>query len=92
MRTKNKKKDFEAKSKEWWEVAEEYFIKEFEKNLTQHKADEKIMKYKLEAYQKNFLDFICGNLTSIEISSQDEKIEARPNGTIQEEEVQIEES
>jgi len=33
MRTKNKKKDFEAKSKEWWEVAEEYFIKEFEKNL-----------------------------------------------------------
>jgi len=28
MRTKIKMKDFEAKSKEWWEVVEEYFTKE----------------------------------------------------------------
>jgi hypothetical protein len=32
MRTKNKM-DFEAKFEEWWEVAEEYFTKELEKNL-----------------------------------------------------------
>ncbi len=50
------------------------------------------MEYKLEAYEKNFLDFICGNPTSIEVSSQDEEIEAGPNGIAQEEEVQIEES
>jgi len=33
MKTKNKMKDSEVESKEWCEVAEEYFIKEFEKNL-----------------------------------------------------------
>jgi len=33
MRTKNKMKDFKAKSEEWWEVAEEYFTKELENNL-----------------------------------------------------------
>jgi hypothetical protein len=49
------------------------------------------LKYKLEAYQKNFLDFVCGKPTSIEALGQDEEIEAGPNGTIQEEEVQIEE-
>jgi len=27
-------KDSNAKSKEWWEVAKEYFAKELEKNLT----------------------------------------------------------
>jgi hypothetical protein len=61
-------KDFEAKFEEWWEVAEEYFTKDLEKNLAQHRADERIMMYKLEAYQKNFLDFICGSLTSTEVS------------------------
>jgi hypothetical protein len=33
MTMKNKMKDFKAKSKEWWEVAEEYFTKELEKNM-----------------------------------------------------------
>jgi hypothetical protein len=33
MKTKNKMKDSEVKSKEWWEVAKEYFTKEKEKNL-----------------------------------------------------------
>ncbi len=33
MRTKNKMKDFEIKFEEWWEVAEEYFTKEMEKNM-----------------------------------------------------------
>jgi hypothetical protein len=33
MRTKNKMKDFKAKSKGWREVTEEYFMKELEKNL-----------------------------------------------------------
>jgi hypothetical protein len=50
MRTKNKMKDYDVESKEWWEVVEEYFIKELEKNLVQHKVDERILKYKLEVY------------------------------------------
>ncbi len=50
MRTKNKMKDSEAKSKEWWEVGEEYFTKELEKNLVQHRANDIILKHKLEAY------------------------------------------
>jgi hypothetical protein len=50
MRTKNKMKDFEAKFEEWWEVVEEYFAKELEEKLAQHKTNEKIMRYKLEAY------------------------------------------
>jgi hypothetical protein len=54
MRIKNKMKDFEVESKEWWEVVKEYFTKELEKNLAQHKVDERIMKYKLEAYKKKF--------------------------------------
>jgi hypothetical protein len=49
-RTKNKMKNFKAKFDEWWEVAEECFTKELEKNLTQHKVDKKIMKYKLKFY------------------------------------------
>jgi hypothetical protein len=61
-------KDFEAKYEERWEVIEEYCIKELEKNLVQHRTDERIMRYKLETYQKNFLDFICGSPTSTNIS------------------------
>jgi len=68
MRTENKMKDSKVESEEWLEVIEEKFTKELEKNLVQHRADERILKYKLEAYQKNFLDFICGSLTSIEVS------------------------
>jgi hypothetical protein len=45
----------------------------------------------LEIYQRNFPDFVCGNPTSIESLGQDEDNEVRPNGTIQKEEVQIEE-
>ncbi len=37
MKTKNKMKDSKAKSKEWWEVVEEYFTKQIKKNLVQHK-------------------------------------------------------
>jgi len=55
-------KDSEVEFEEWWEVIEEYFTKELENNMAQHKANERIQRYKLEAYQKNFLDFICGNL------------------------------
>ncbi len=68
MRMKNKMKDFEAKCEEWWEVAKEYFTKESENNLAQHKANERILSYKLEAYQKNFIDFICGSPTSTKVS------------------------
>ncbi len=50
MRTKNKMKDFEVEFKEWREVAKEYSTKELQKNLAQHRADEKNLKYKLEAY------------------------------------------
>ncbi len=35
MRTQNKMKDSKVEFEEWWEVAEEYFTKEFEKNLAQ---------------------------------------------------------
>jgi hypothetical protein len=83
-------KDFKAKSKEWWKVAEEYFTKELENNLARHRAKEGILRYKLESYQKKIPDFIYGNLTSIEISGQDEEIEARPTGTTQDEEVDTE--
>jgi hypothetical protein len=44
MRTKNKMKDFEAIFEEWWEVAEDYFAKELEKNLAQHRTNERIMR------------------------------------------------
>ncbi len=33
MRIKNKMKDFNVESKEWWEIVEEYFAKELEKNM-----------------------------------------------------------
>jgi hypothetical protein len=46
----------------------------------------------LEAYLENFIDFIYGSLISTKALGQDEKTKAGPNGTSQEEEVQIEES
>jgi hypothetical protein len=58
-----------------------------EKNLARHRVDEKIRRYKLEAYQKNVLEFICGNPTSIEVLGHDEENEIRLNGIAQEEEV-----
>ncbi len=91
MKTKNKMKESKAKSKEWWEVTKEYFLKELEKNMAQHRKNEKKLRYKLETYQKKNLDFIYYNPTSIKALNQDEETEGRPNGTIQEEEVQIEE-
>jgi peptide subunit release factor 1 (eRF1) len=81
MRAKNKMKDSKAESKEWWEVVKEYFTKELEKNLAQHRVDERILKYKLETYQKNFPNFICGNSTNTKVLGQDEKTKARSNGT-----------
>jgi hypothetical protein len=87
MRTKNKMKDFEVESKEWWEVKKEYFTKELEKNLAQHRVDERILRYKLEIYQKKILDFVYSNPKSIEASDKDEEDEARPIKTTQEEEV-----
>ncbi len=60
-------KYFEAKFKEWWEVVKEYFTKELEKNMAQHIANERILRYKLETYQKNFPNFICGSPTSREV-------------------------
>jgi len=41
MRTKNKMKDFDAEFEEWWEVVEEYFVKELEKNLAQHRVSDR---------------------------------------------------
>ncbi len=40
-------KDSNAKSKEWWEVAKEYFTRELEKNHAQHRADERGISWKL---------------------------------------------
>ncbi len=64
MRMKNKMKDSKAEFEGWWEVAKGYFTKELEKNLAQH--NERILRYKLEAYKKHFPKLICGNLTSTE--------------------------
>ncbi len=64
MRMKNKIKDFEEKYEEWWEVVEEYFTKEMENNLAQHRADENILKQKLEAYS----NFIHGSPISTKVS------------------------
>jgi hypothetical protein len=64
-------------------VAEDYFTKEMEKNLAEHISDEKIMRYKLEAYQKNFLEFIYGNPTSTKVSGRDEETKVGPSGTTQ---------
>ncbi len=80
-------KDYEVEFEEWWEVAKEYYTKELEKNLAQHRTNERIMKYKLEVYQKNFLDFVYGNATSIEASNKDEEVEAGPNKIVRKEEV-----
>jgi hypothetical protein len=88
MRTKNKMKDSDVECEEWWEVAKENFAKELENNLTQHGADEKNLRYKLEIYQRNFPKFVYGNPTSTEISGRDEEIETRPNEISQGEEVQ----
>jgi hypothetical protein len=66
MRTKNKMKDSDAKFEEWWEVVKEYFAKELEKNLVQHRVDERILKYKLEVYQRNFPNFVYGTATNME--------------------------
>ncbi len=68
MRMKNKIKDFEEKYEEWWEVVEEYFTKEMENNLAQHRADENILKQKLEAYQKKNSNFIHGSPISTKVS------------------------
>jgi hypothetical protein len=46
----------------------------------------------LEAYQKNFLDFIYGSIISTEVLGQNEETKVGPNGTTHEEEVQTEES
>jgi hypothetical protein len=75
MRTNNKMKNFDAEFEEWWEVVEEYFAKELEENLVQHRADERIFRYKLEIYLKKFIEFVYGSLTSIKISGQDEEVE-----------------
>jgi len=47
------------------------------------------MSYKLEIYQKNFLDFVYGSPTSTEGSDKDEEVEIGPNGIAHEEEVQL---
>jgi hypothetical protein len=59
-----------------------------EKNLAQHKVDERILRYKLEAYQKKILDFICSSPTSTKVFSQDEETGVKLSGTTQEEEMQ----
>jgi len=47
MRMKKKMEDSKAESKEWWEVGEEYFTKELENNIAQHRVDERILRYKI---------------------------------------------
>jgi hypothetical protein len=86
MRTKNKMKGYDAKSKELWEVTREYFTKELESNLAQHIANKRSFKYKLLIYQKKIPMFVYGN-PSTDSSGQDEKTKVGPSGTTQEEEM-----
>jgi len=88
MKTNNKMKDYEEEYKDWWEVVKEYFAKELEKNLTQHKVDEIILRYKLEVYQKNFIDFVYGSSTRTKALGYDEETKVRPSEITQKEEVQ----
>ncbi len=76
-------KDFDVESK-WWEAIDKYFSKELERNINQHRANERTYEYKLEAYQRTFPYFVCGDPTSIKALDQDEDNEARPSGTVQE--------
>jgi hypothetical protein len=50
-------------------------------------ANEIILRYKLEVYQKNFPDFMCGSPTRTMVSSHDEETIVGPSGIPQEEEV-----
>jgi hypothetical protein len=59
-----------------------FFTKEFEKNLAQYRIDRKKLKYKLEAYQKNFLDFNSGSPISIKVSDQDEETKVGLSGIV----------
>jgi len=73
MRTTKKMKDYSTKFEEWWEVVKEYFAKKMEKNLAQHRINERILRYKLEIYHKIFPEFVYGSLTSTETLTQDEE-------------------
>jgi len=53
-----------------------------EKNLAQHRINERNLRYKLEIYQKKIPKFVYGNPISIETSGQDEEVEARPSGIV----------
>jgi hypothetical protein len=53
-----------------------------EKNLAQQRPDERIMGYKLEVHQKNFLKFIYGSSTSIEVLGQNEETEIGTSGIV----------
>ncbi len=77
-------KDSKTKFEECWEVVEEYFAKELEKNLVQHKANERILRYELEVYQKKNLDFVYGGPISTKVQDKDEEAEVGPNETTQE--------
>jgi hypothetical protein len=44
------------------------FFVELEKNMAQHKVNERTYRYKLEVYRKTFQDFVCGNPKSTKTS------------------------
>ncbi len=60
-------------------------------DLTQHRGDERNLKYNLEIYQKKIPNFVYGSPTNIESSGQDEKNKIGSNGIAQEEEVHTKE-
>ncbi len=77
MKMKNKMKDFEAKFEEWWEVVKEYFTKELENNLIQHRA-------RMKGHKQGQVE------TDRQEEMQIEEPHDFKSGTIQEEEVQLE--
>ncbi len=54
MRMKNKRKDYEPKFEEWWEVAKEYFTKELEKILAQRRVYEIILSISWKLIERIF--------------------------------------
>jgi hypothetical protein len=58
-----------------------------EKNLAQHRVDEFFLRYKLEVFQKNFLDLVCGSPTSIKALDKDGEVEVGSNEIAHEEEI-----
>lgn len=86
MKIKSKMKDSNAKSKEWWEVTEEYFFKELEENLAQQSRWKKVQ-IQIEGLSENLPRFYMWKPNKHRNIMPRWGNEAGLNGTAQKEEV-----